>query len=106
MLTFNLEFLITLLLINRVENFRNSYTLTKVLAWKFKIIEFVELISSLQKENLIRVDSLKGSNNYEITDDGRLYLERYFEGIKPTILEKYSEEKEFINSLFSDSVSD
>ena len=101
-MSININYLIALLLIDKVKNFRNSYTLTKVLARKFDIIEFVELMDALTKQGMIKVEVIAGIKNYEITDAGRLFINKNLETIKPIILKKYLNEKEFISSLLDE----
>lgn len=96
----NTNYLIALLLIKRVKSYRNSYSLTKVLAWKFDIINFVELIEKLTKQSMIEVKKINGINHYEITEKGETYLNENLEDAKPFILQKYLTEKDFINTLF------
>ena len=103
---FNLDFLVTLLLINKVESFRNSYSLTKILAWKVDIIQFVELIDDLQNKGLIKVETREGKKSYEMTYKGHEYLREHLEEAKPIILKKYSEEATFVNSLLVDNIGD
>jgi len=81
-----LEHLITLLLIDKVKSFRNSYTLTKVLARKFDIINFVELIDELKSQGLINVYVRDGISNYELTSSGTLYLHENLETHKSVII--------------------
>ena len=96
----NIDFLVSLLVIGKGKSLRDSYSLAKVLAWKFGIIEFVELTCRLVKEELIKVEIIKRMELYELTSNGKLYLEKHLEEAKPIILEKYINEREFISSLF------
>jgi hypothetical protein len=98
-MTANLDRIIALLLIYKVKSFRDSYNLTKVLAWKFDIIGFVELINQLIAEELIIAKNINGVNNYEVTGKGKLFLENNLSMATPLILEKYSSEAEFIEPL-------
>ena len=48
-----MEFLIALLLIRRTNSFRNSYELSKVMAWKFGLIEFNKIMTELINNFLV-----------------------------------------------------
>ncbi len=101
MYSFDLNSFIALLLIDKVEAFRNSYELTKVLAWKFDIITIVDIVQNLKDNNLIVSKSDKGIDKYEITNKGVDYINLNMDVGKISIQEKYIEDISFINALFS-----
>ena len=72
-----MEFLIALLLVRRTDNFRNSYELSKVMAWKFGIIEFNKIMTELINDTLVTVEIRNLVSHYEITELGILYIENY-----------------------------
>jgi DNA-binding PadR family transcriptional regulator len=95
----DLDIFIPLVLIKEVESFRDSYSLTKVLAWKFDIISIVDVIKNLEKHGLIIVRITNGNKYFTITNKGLEYIEvNKYEG-KRLLLEKYIEEQSFINSI-------
>jgi len=95
----DLNIFIPLLLIKQVETFRDTYSLTRVLAWKFGLISIADIISRLKELDLI---SASGSGNefYEITLKGLSYLETNYDEAKRLMLEKYKNELSFIESVF------
>jgi len=92
--------LLTLLIINKVQSFRNSYDLTKVLAWKFGIIEFVDLIDSLLQSELIAKVVINGLSHYNMTLKGVDYLKANEETLRLEIYKLYPLQIEFIDSLW------
>jgi DNA-binding PadR family transcriptional regulator len=94
---------LTLLIIKNVPKFRNSYDLTKVLAWKFGIIEFVDLTQSLEKDNLISGNLKEGIRHYNITEKGENYLKENYSILHSETMNKYPEQSEFINTIFKQS---
>ncbi len=96
----DLDSFVTLVLLKR-ETFRDSYNLTKALAWKFDIISFLEIKKELKKKKFITEENIKGINWYKLTNAGLVYIEMYKEQGKSLLLEKYKEEQEFIEHIFS-----
>ena len=101
MLLFDLNSFITLLLINKVEAFRDSYSLYRVLAWKFDIITASDVLKILDEEKLINEKVENGISKYEITKKGQEFIEANMIKGESLMLEKYKEEQVFITSLFS-----
>lgn len=97
---FDLRYFIPLLLIDRVESFRDSYSLSKVLAWKFGIITVLDIINKLEQEDLLKKDTEHGICKYEVTSKGREFIEANINQGKALMLEKYGEEEVFISHLF------
>ena len=96
---FDLNNFIALVLISKIEGFRDSYSLSKVLAWKFDIITVSEITNKLEEEKLISRKAEQGISKYEITKKGEEFIEiNMFKG-KPLMLEKYKREQAFIISL-------
>jgi predicted transcriptional regulator len=94
----DLDVFIPLFLIKRVESFRDSYSLARVLAWKFDIIDI--FAKKIVEQGLMTETVKDGISHYEITNKGLEYVElNTIEG-KKILLDKYPEEREFINSLF------
>ena len=94
---------LTLLIINNIPKFRNSYDLTKVLARKFGIIELVDLTQSLEKDNLISRNLKEGIHHYNITEKGESYLKENYSVLHSETTNKYPEQSEFINTIFRQS---
>jgi hypothetical protein len=96
-----MEFLIALLLIRRTNSFRNSYELSKVMAWKFGLIEFNIIMAELINNSLVTVETKNLINHYEITDLGVLYIENYSKDFEKSLIAEYPKEEEFIKNLIS-----
>lgn len=100
MLLFDLDSFITLFLIKKVKGFRDSYSLTRVLAWRFDIINVSDVTKELEDKKLIKTILEKGVEKYEITDQGLKYIDtNRIEG-KALLLKRYEGEGDFIDSLF------
>jgi DNA-binding PadR family transcriptional regulator len=95
--------LLALLVINNLPKFRNSYDLTKVMAWKFDIIEIVDLTQSLENDNLVSRILNEGLYHYTITEKGKNYLRENYALLHSQTLKKYPEQAEFTNVLFQPS---
>ena len=96
----DINIFISLLLIKKVESFRDSYSLTRVLEWKFKIINVVNLMNKLISQELIDVKNINQINYFEITSIGRKYVDENLLIGKELMLKKYHNEESFIRSLF------
>ena len=96
-----MEFLIALLLVRRTDNFRNSYELSKVMAWKFGIIEFNKIMNELINDTLVTVEIRNLVSHYEITELGILYIENSSKDFEKSLIAEYPDEKDFIKNLIS-----
>lgn len=95
---FDLDGFIALILL-KVKSFQDSYSLTKVLAWKFGIIAVSEITEKLVGEKLIRSIIENGISRYEITTNGLEYIEINKNEGKQLLLEHYQGEQSFVESL-------
>jgi|APAra7269096714_1048519.scaffolds.fasta_scaffold11306_5 hypothetical protein len=98
-LNFRFEYALLLLLISKVKIFRSSYDLAKVLAWKFDIINFVELSNEITRDRLVNKTIENALNYYSITTEGVDYLYFWKEKFLPVLFEKYPNEREFLEKL-------
>jgi len=98
---FDLNNFITLVLISKIEEFRDSYSLSKVLAWKFGIITVLEITNKLENDELISRKSEQGISKYEITKKGKEFIEVNMIKGKALMLEKHKEEQSFITALLN-----
>jgi len=96
----NLRQFIALLLIGRSPAFGDSYGLTKVLAWKFGIIEMTELIAELQAEEMILARYEKGIGYFQLTPKADAFVKMNSEQGRALMLETYPSEHDFINLIF------
>lgn len=94
----DLDNFVTLILLRRDE-FKDSYSLTRVLSWKFGIITVSELTEKLEKANLITSSVEKGISKYEITAIGLKYIETNFNEGRSLLVQKYKTEQAFLESL-------
>ncbi len=93
--------LLALLLINKDQLFRTSYQLCKVLAWKFKIIEFVDLTNDLLTDGLITRKIIKGIGHFNITNRGLDFLKTNEDYLYKKLKGLYPEEEEFIEGIWN-----
>lgn len=96
----DLQIFIPLILINKIESFRDSYSLTKVLVWKFGLISSASIINRLKELQFI-TSSGHGNETYKLTAKGLKYLDANLENGKELMLEEFISENIFINSIFS-----
>ena len=97
---FDLNSFITLFLISKFENFRDSYSLSKVLAWKFGIVTGLDITRDLEFEGLISKVTNQGISKYSLTNKGEEFVENYMDKGKALMLETYPEENSFVTLIF------
>ena len=97
----DLNSFIALVLLKKVSKFRDSYSLTRVLEWKFGIIGVCELTKKLERAQLVNSTLEKGIHKYEVTNLGLKYIEANMSEGKNLLLQKYKSEQEFIEPLFT-----
>lgn len=97
-----LEILIALILIRNINSCDNSYQLTRLLSWRFGIINIVKIMNDLTVNHLIDITrTVNGTRYFKINAKGINLLDKY--GIKnlEEVLElNFKEEIEFIKVLF------
>ncbi len=98
---FKLGELILLLVVQRCVALRDSYSLNKILAWRFKIIYLSKIRESLVSKNYVTTTLVKAVHHYSITDIGIDYLNKNYDTLIKTLLAKYPEQKEFIDAVVS-----
>jgi hypothetical protein len=97
---FNLDEFIVLLLLEKNDNFRDSYSLNRILSWQFGILPVIELKEKMMKSDLIYEDSSDGLLKYYSTIQGREYMRDNLENGKLILFEIFSNKQEFLNALF------
>lgn len=98
---FDLNSFVVLIVLLKNDKSRDSYTLNKVLGWKFDIFPVPDLLEKMQSENLIIKRPSNPLNLYESTDLGRDYVKVNFEEGKRMAFDKFSKEREYLNLLFN-----
>ncbi|WP_343522272.1 hypothetical protein [Pedobacter sp.] len=98
---FRIDVFIVLVLLGKNDNFKNSYSLRRVLHWKFGILSDMELKEKMINNGLIIKDN-SGNNNidYNITSLGITYLKQNFDRGKRSIYDSFPELNEFLDALF------
>ncbi len=97
----NIEHIIVLLILNKNKNFQNSYSLTKILSWKFNIIDVMGITNNLANDGLI-VSEIRQSINFHIpTKKGITYLEKYLDESKNLLFAQYPQEIEYLHLLIN-----
>lgn len=97
---FRLDIFIILVLLTKNDNFKNSYSLTRVLHWKFGILNDLAVKEEMIKAELITKDDTDAINVYDITSMGRRYLANNFEKGKSSVYNDFPNEREFLDALF------
>jgi hypothetical protein len=94
------ENILALLIINN-RYFADAYQLCKVLAWKFDLINCSEIIRRIEKMNYITITHPKTPTLgfFDLTEDGRLVLERERPSLGKRLVESFPEQTEFIEKL-------
>ena len=68
--------ILALLLINKGGIFANSHQLTKILEWKFKIMDSLEIYNSIRNEQLVTFKIEDNTTySYELTQSGKEIME-------------------------------
>jgi len=97
---YNFKYFIFLSLINNIPEFRDSYSISRVLAWKFDIIDISAIAKSLELLGMIVKLKNAAVSEYNITTSGKLYLAAYNDKGQLEAYNKNKEEYDFINTLF------
>jgi len=98
---FRLDIFIVLALLGKNDNFKNSYSLRRVLHWKFGILSDIELKEEMIDNGLITKGNSDNINiYYNITSLGIAYLEKNFDIGKKSIYDSFPEVNEFLDALF------
>ncbi|WP_316786027.1 hypothetical protein [Pedobacter frigiditerrae] len=93
---------ITLILLNRNDNFKNSYSLNRVLEWKFQVFPVEKLKKEMMEKGLMNRQETGIMYLYDITELGKTYIKNNFEEGKRLLFESFPDAFEFLNSLFED----
>lgn len=102
---FRIDIFIVLALLGKNDNFKNSYSLRRVLHWKFGILSDIELKEEMINNGLI-IKDISGNVNtdYNITSLGITYLKQNFDRGKISIYDSFPELSEFLDALFDEFV--
>jgi hypothetical protein len=93
---------IVLLLVGKIEKFRDSHSLIKVLEWKFGVIGGLNTIKELINEKLINATLIGKIHHYEITENGDKLVKAKWNIGFDLLHKRYDmKEKEFIDVLQS-----
>jgi hypothetical protein len=91
-----IDFFLALSLIYKVQSFRSSYNLTRVLAWRFDIIAIDVLVIELLEKKLLTSDENKGISQYSITETGIAYLNIHMVEGKFLLKKIFPEQSDFL----------
>src|SRR5258708_15198604 len=98
------EQLITLYIINYLENYRNAYSLVKTLSRKFGIIDFNRIIDDLIKRKHVTETVKKQMGHYTLTIHGELFLKEHLDELKKELKETYlPADPEYMQAILSHS---
>jgi len=95
------EFL-ALTLLNRNDNFKNSYALNRALEWKFQVFPVEKLKNEMVEKGLITRKETGIMYLYDITELGKTYMKNNFAEGKRLLFESFPNAFEFLDSLFED----
>lgn len=93
--------LVVLLLISKGPPLNDSYKIIRVLEWRFKFLNNLELFDFIRTSGYVKFELKNGVYFYELTNSGKEYLSLNKKDAKVFFLNKYPESEEFINDLFS-----
>ena len=94
------KIVLALLLINKGDPFDNSYKLTRILEWKFRIIHSKEVLDDMKKRGYVIYYILKGIHYYKLTESGRQVIEQEYDSALESLLQAYPDQINIIDSLF------
>lgn len=97
--------IVLLLLLNRNNVFKDSYSLIKVLSRWFKIIDFNLLIDEMINENLLEELTLNQIGNYSVTSKGMLTFSNQKVYLEELLKQAYPTQVEIINILFNNIIN-
>jgi len=98
------EQLITLYIINYLENYKSAYNLIKVLSRKFGIFEFSRVTDNLVKRKYVIKTTIHPMDYFEISPEGKLLLREYLKDLRQELKEKYfPNDQEYIEIILSRS---
>lgn len=93
--------LVILLLIDKRPVYRSSYVLIKVLSRIFGILDFREPVDFLVENGLIERNFINQIGHFNLTPMGEDLLHKHEGELHSRLIELYSNEKEFIDNLWS-----
>ena len=93
------KILLALLIIHRSKPNANSHGIVKVLTWKFKMMDFLEIMEKVKSENLVNYYYEKGIGYFTLNGDGLKLIEEQGQNLISVLLQNFPEEKEYIESL-------
>jgi hypothetical protein len=95
------KLILALLLINKGSPLNNSYKLTRILEWKFQIIDTKEIFDQIRKRHYVEYEIVEGVHYYTLTLTGKELIKREYDATLVLLLEKYPNEIEIIKTLFT-----
>lgn len=92
-----------MLLIISNKNFSNSYQLCKVLSWRFDIINCSEIITRVERRNLVDISYpvSKTLEHFSLTTVGKQLLTEESLSLAKILKVEFSGQIDFINNLLS-----
>jgi|GEM_PF-2846450 len=97
---FRLDIFIVFALLGKNDNFKNGYSLTRALHWKFGMLNDLAVKEEMIKAGLITKNNTSSMNVYDITPMGRRFLANTFEKGKSSAYNDFPDEEEFLNAFF------
>jgi hypothetical protein len=95
------ELLVSIFLVYRVKSCRNGYDLTKILAWKFGILDSPGCIRKMAENELVIITRENGLAFFKVTEKGEQYAKELFnDSFYAELLNKNPTQKEYIDLLF------
>jgi hypothetical protein len=98
-MTIEQQEIVALLIIKKGGSFSNSYGLVKVLTWKFKIINFLEVIENIKDKKYISSEYNEGVGVFTLTAYGEKVVNENKELILKILELEFPSELEIIENL-------
>ena len=92
---------VLLLILNKRDAFKDSYSLVNALSRWFNIIDFNNLVSEMINENLIERFVMNQISNYSITEKGRLIFNKERNDFEELLRKEHPTQLEVIDVLFN-----
>ena len=95
------ESFIILSIVLHLPKLANSYDLTKIMGWKFDMLNSASILSDLVKDQMVVRNESAPVFIYEITDLGRETVYENLEKNRSSVYKKFTKGKDFLDILFS-----
>ena len=93
--------ILALLIINKGEPLNNSYSLIRILEWRFgMVLNTKEILDDIKEKKYAEYEIINGLHYYTLTVTGKNIIQQEFEAAYNFLIKNYDKEVEIIKSLF------